>query len=262
MIAKVYLAFIFGMLSSAFLFWAVPSPVYSAPANCPTIHINGTTDWYPVIMRTESSRDLQGLAPDIAREVSRRLDVPLHVDRKLPWNRVLSQLEKGELDMLLGAYWTPERAQIYSYTEPVTTDEVTIFVRKGDEQSYRELNDLVGYKGLRPMGGSYGKDFDQYAARHLSILEVSGENLIEMLAAGRADYVVLARYDGIADVFETGNTKTVIPLPWNVASNDVYFMISRASPCHALLEDINRIILELHNEGFIEKLEAKYAYFN
>ncbi|MCZ4279709.1 transporter substrate-binding domain-containing protein [Kiloniella laminariae] len=266
MIAKANFTLVFGFLSSTLLFWAAPFPAQSTPENCPEIKINGAADWYPVIMRKEtdgnSQEGIQGLAPDITREISRRLGIPLKITPKSTWNRVLSQLEKGELDMLLGAYWTPERAQIYSYTKPVTTDEVAIFVRKGDEASYKELGDLVGRKGLRPMGGSYGKDFDQFASRHLSILEVPTENLIEMLAAGRADYVVLARYDGIADVHETENTKNITPLSWNIASNDVYFMISKASPCHALLEDINRIILELHDEGFIKNLEARYAYFN
>ncbi|WP_417452742.1 substrate-binding periplasmic protein [Kiloniella sp.] len=242
--------------------WMMESVALSDGKNCNAIRVNGASDWYPVLMYTEETEVHHGIAIDIAREIFRRLDVAIIDEPALPWKRMLRQLDKGELDLLLGAYWTNERAQIYGYTEPLIKDEVAIFVRKGEEFPLDGLEDLVGLVGLRPLGGSYGEKFDLYAKKYLDIHGVKVDGTLDLLLTGRANYAVLGRYDGIADLQETGNSNRIKDLPWPVASNNVHLMMSRASPCYYLLDDINKVIRELHKEGFTEKLEARYLQVN
>ncbi|KKJ77834.1 hypothetical protein WH95_05245 [Kiloniella litopenaei] len=213
-------------------------------------------------MYSNKAKVHHGIAIDITREAFSRLGITVINAPPLPWNRMLRQLENGELDLLLGAYWTSERAQIYSYTEPLVQEEIAIFVRQGEEFPLNSLDDLVGLIGLRPMGGSYGEEFDHYAEKYLNIHGVKENGTLELLQTGRADYAVLSRYDGIADLHETGNLGQINDLPWPVASNDVHLMMSRASPCYYLLDEINKTIRDLHKEGFTDQLEARYLQIN
>ncbi|MFD2205612.1 substrate-binding periplasmic protein [Kiloniella antarctica] len=229
---------------------------------CTSIRINGASDWYPVLMHSKDTNKHHGIAMDVAREVFRRLDVPISDEPLVPWKRMIRQLNKGELDILLGAYWTQKRSSIYGYTEPLIKDEVAVFVRKGEEFSLNKLEDLIGFVGLRPMGGSYGEEFDLFAKKSLVIHGVKEDGTLELLLSGRANYAVLGRYDGIADLREMGSLERITDLPWPVASNNVHFMMSRLSPCYYLLDDINRVIRDLHKEKFIEQLEAQYLEVN
>ncbi|MEH6631649.1 MAG: transporter substrate-binding domain-containing protein [Halopseudomonas aestusnigri] len=234
------------------------SVVFADGGKCKSVRINGSSEWYPVSMFSEDAQELNGLALDVAREVFRRLKLPITVEAKMPWKRILHHLSNGDLDLLLGAYWTQERALNYSYTDPIFKDEVAVFVRKGEEFPLEELGNLIGRVGLRPLGGSYGEEFDLFAKTYLFIHEVPEDHTLKLLASGRADYVVLARYDGFDDLRETGDFDRIVDLPWPVASNNVHFMLSNISPCNYLLEDINKVIGDLHKEGFIKELEVQY----
>ncbi len=239
-------------------FWMMQSVVLADSQNCKSVRINGSSEWYPVSMFSEDTQELHGLALDVAREVFRRLNTPVTVEPKAPWKRMLHQLGNGDLDILLGAYWTQERAHTYRYTDPIFKDEIAVFVRKGQEFPLDELDDLIGLVGLRPLGGSYGEEFDLFAKKYLFFHEVAEDHVLNLFASGRADYVVLGRFDGVHDLREAGELDRIVDLPWPVSSNNVHFMLSNISPCNSLLEDINKVIRDLHEEGFIKELEAQY----
>ncbi len=230
---------------------------------CQTIRVNGSGGWYPVMMRADDKKQITGVAPEVAFEIFRMLGVKMVVTPELPWNRVIQQLDRGELDILLGAYWTSKRATKYAYTEAITKDEIAIFVRRGEEFPLSNLNGLIGRSGLRPMGGSYGEKFDVFAKNNLEIISIGSRPsdpspIIKMLAAGRADYGILGRYDGISDIRSSKHQGKVTVLPWPVSTNDVHFMMSRKSNCLGLLDKINAAIKVLHENGFIRNLEMQY----
>lgn len=255
-------AFRWLILYAALAFACVVMPAASPTAwACSSVKVSGANNWFPVIMRTEDAESVHGLAPDVAYEVFGRLDIDVIVDPDRPFKRLLVQLERGELDVILGAYWNRERAEKYYYSEPFATDEIAIFVRKEHSFPLQSLGDLIGRLGIRPLGGSYGQRFDAYAAEHLDIEQIAttGENtIIVMLGAGRADYAVLGRFDGIADIRDSGLVGKVIDLPWPVASNDVHFLFSRKSDCAERLDEINQMIRTLREEGFIDSFNQKY----
>ncbi len=235
---------------------------YAAPPVCNTVRVNGTVDWHPIIVRFDNSTKVRGIAPEVAAEVFRRIAIPMNVEPLIPWKRLFRKMDKGELDVVLGVYWTAERDRKYGYSEPITKDEIAVFVRKDNQFPLKELSDLIGHHGLRPLGGSYGETFDTFVKQNnLDIKEISSstpQGIMRMLAIGRADYVVLSRYDGVADVRAIGKIGEIVDLPWPVASNDIHFLFSRKSPCIKLLERVNTVIRSLKEEGFIKKIETKF----
>lgn len=228
---------------------------------CDAIRVSGANNWYPVIMRTEDDKSVHGLGPDVANAVFAALGIDVIVAKKRPWKRLMVQLDRGELDAILGAYWTSERSKRYLYSTSFAEDEIAIFVRRKSSFELTRLDDLIGRVGLRPLGGSYGEKFDRFAERYLDIEQIAttgDNNIVVMLASGRADYAVLGRYDGIADIKATNLQDEVTDLPFSVASNSVHFLFSRKSPCVARIGEVDNILLRLRKEGTLSQLEAKY----
>ena len=236
----------------------------SGPANaeeCQSVRVNSTTDWFPVIMRDPNSGALSGILFDVSTLLFAQMDVKISIQPLTPWKRLFPQMDQGGLDAILGVYWNSERAKKYSYSNPITQDDVAVFVRKGREDSFKDLTDLIGHTGVRPLGGSYGEEFDQFARQKLTIEQVPAEEhdrMINMVALGRVDYAVLAYYDGLSDIKRTGNQEKVVALSWPVAKNPVHILFSRQSPCADLVPELNRLIARMHRDGTIKDLEMKY----
>lgn len=63
------------------------------------------------------------------------------------WTESLEMLDAGEIDMLAGALYTPERAKQFDYTFPIGNTCVNIYIRNKDSR-YRP-NDYSSYNGMR-----------------------------------------------------------------------------------------------------------------
>ncbi len=235
---------------------------HAASTTCDTIRVGGANNWYPVFIRTDDATNVYGIAPEVAAKVFRQIGVKLRILPYRPWKRMFRQMDNGNLDAVLGVYWTSERAEKYDYSDPVGKDEIAIFVRKDHQFTLKGLKDLIGRKGLRPLGGSYGETFDKFAKQNnLDIEQIPSsakQSIMKMLVAGRTDYAVLGRYDGFAHIRSLGVVGEIVDLSWPVVTNDVHFLFSRKSPCIKLLPKVNAAIRSLREEGFLKFVEAKY----
>jgi len=232
---------------------------------CSEVRVNGTDGWYPVVMRSADGGSFEGLMPQIADKAFASLDVPVSVQPNVPWNRLFVQLDRAELDVLMGVYWTEERDQAYVYSAPVIEDEVAVFVPVGKEFELGKLEDLAGKTGMRPFGGSYGEEFDKYAEANLDIRNIKDETgleILNLLSEGKADYAVLGRYDGLKAVQEMGLQGKITDLAFPVASNSVYFLFSKTSDCAGLVPDFDAQLQAMKDGGQIEGLVSEYRLQN
>ena len=251
------------LLTVATILFAVSSGGSTAyAAECKELRLNGTNGWFPIIMRTDDGSTVEGLLPGVAADVTKRMNTPLKIEPEVPWKRLFAQLDRGDLDVVAGVYWTQERADKYIFSDPVLVDEVAIFVPKGKEFPLSSLDDLKGKVGARPFGGSYGQKFDEFAKANLDLREIKvrGENeLIRLAADGKIDFAILGRYDGIKSAQEAGVADKVVDLEWPIASNDVYFLFSKESPCAAKVDDFNAGLKQAIAEGVVSDLVASYG---
>ena len=224
--------------------------------------MNGTNNWFPVIMRSEDTKSFYGILPDLAETISAETGIPVAIQPQVPWKHLFLQLDQGELDVIMGVYWTSERASKYHYSKPVLQDEVAIFVRKGREFPVNRLDDLIGRVGLRPQGGSYGESFDSFARDHLIFRHVPSSDvnqIMRMLANDAADYAVLGRYDGLEDIRDGGFQSVITDLPWPVTSNGVHYLFGANSGCADMVHEFDRLIGEMLKNGTIRAIEEKYV---
>lgn len=220
------------------------------------IVVSGAEEWWPVCFYQNS--EAFGIANDVLREIGRAKNLEIQFVR-MPWNRALVEAEKGNIDILAGAYWKKERLLHYEFSTPFYTDDIRVFVVKGKEFPFNGLDDLTNRLGGRPKGGSYGQAFDSFAKKRLTMLEISThEKLVNMLAYGRLDYIVFAHRDGLINFKNYGYQDMIVALPYSLAKNEVYLMVSKKSHYVNRMEDFNTVISSMKTDGRLDVLMKKY----
>lgn len=233
----------------------------SQASECEELVVAGAEQWHPFAY-TElagTSNDLQakGIAHDVIKMVTTELKLPLRQLAGIPWKRIELELEKGEIDVLAGNYWTEERAAKWLITDPIASESVNLFTLKGAEFDFMTLADLRGKRGVVPMGISLGKDFDQ-AREQLDILEVrTHEQMYEMLHLRRVDYLVSPRYAAQRHRQRVENSNVVM-LPEAINRYSVHLSFSRQSKCAGLLQEFNRVIQQKRSDGSIDRVVQGY----
>nr|MEC9418401.1 transporter substrate-binding domain-containing protein [Pseudomonadota bacterium] len=230
--------------------------------DCSSVKLNGSSVWYPISMRQEADVGLNGVFPDLAIEIFSALDLPLVMGPDLPWKRLLTLLEHGQIDVLAGAYLTDERLAKFGVSLPVMREDVGVFVRTSLDIRPASLEDLAGLRGVAPFGASFGEEFETYAAAKLSIDRQPFDDFktnMYLLAEDKADYLVIARRDGEMMIQEAGVEGKVEVLPWSAAVNTVHFLFSRATPCIRMLESFDEELQRRRESGELNKLIEGYT---
>ncbi|WP_120496422.1 ABC transporter substrate-binding protein [Kiloniella sp. EL199] len=225
-----------------------------ASDGCTAFSGNGINNWYPFAYRKDDGQ-LTGIVVDGTHEALKRIGLTLNIDSDKPWKRILYDLEHGNVDMVLGAYWNSERAEKYHYSEELGTDELRVFVKDGNQFSFSSPQDLIGRSGMRLLGGSLGDDFDTFAKNHLDFIEVpKSDSMVVMLQNNRADYGILGYIEGLQHAYALNLEKTIIPLAVPVLSNSMHVMINKNAECASRVDDMNKAIEEMRADGTLQKI--------
>jgi len=241
-----------------FLTSLIHAPNLYGSETCESFSANGIRNWYPFVYRTDDNV-LTGTIPDATHMALGRIGLKMEVRPDQPWKRILYSLEKGNLDIVLGAYWNSERAEKFLYSEQIGTDEIRVFVKKGQEFDLNSFEDLIGRSGMKLLGGSYGDEFDKFAAEHLHFDSIpKSDQIIRMLARDRAEFGILGYIEGLQHIRALGVEDQIVALPWPVLSNGMHLMISRTAPCAHRFNDLNAAIRELKKEGILDQIFARH----
>jgi polar amino acid transport system substrate-binding protein len=105
-------------------------------------------------------------------------------------------------------------------------------VPKGKAFPFRGRQDLVGKKGVTNAGESYGSEFDGYMAQKLDVARSDGtEQALKDLLAGKADYMIVGLYPGLAAAAKIGVKDQIEPLRPELLKADMFIAFSKKSPC-------------------------------
>lgn len=218
--------------------------------------ILATDDWPP--FRISSDAGLIGLDLDLIEEIARRTDTGLRVI-KMPWGRGLASMESGAVDVMTGLAYREERAKYIAYTDTpyfkCTTAFYTVAGRGDQIRSYEDLyRHQIGYV----LHSAYFERFD--ADQGLDKVGVPQEQtLVDMLVKGR--FAVMIGTDCQVDyhIERLGLSEAIEKTPYNPGNKvDLYLGVSKRSDWAARLDELNEVVRELLEEGFIDKVAQEY----
>ena len=135
---------------------------------------------------------VSGAAPDVAREIFKRLGVPDVVASISEYGAMIPGLQAHRFDAITaGLFMKPERCAAVAYSEPVLCDAEAFLVHKGNPKGFKAFADIAKDPKSTigaPGGGTEEKlALDAGVPRDRVIVVPDGQSGLKMLQDGRID---------------------------------------------------------------------------
>lgn len=211
-------------------------------------------DWSPYTYHDESTNELVGFDVELAKMIADKLGVTVEY-KETDWDSILAGVQSGVFDLAInGVTYTDERAEAFNFSEPYLYDQTVLIVLE-DNDDIHSFEDLNGKISTNSPGSSYAEMGEEYGAT-VNYINTFADT-IQLLQRGDADATInsLSVFNdyvnekgdsaGIKVVDETDPEKTVIAA-------------EKSDSTTSLIEEINKILDELRNDGSLEELSNKY----
>ena len=164
--------------------------------------IIGTALAYPPYSFLAEEGQPSGYNAEISRAVAWATGLDLEV-RIGAWGDIREALEKGEIDAIVGMYYSRERDRLVDFSQPFTVVHHGIFAREGTPDIHSE--DQLRGKALIVVRGDIMHDYvlDKALCTHPIVADTHADAL-KLLASGESDYGLVARLPALHWVKELG----------------------------------------------------------
>jgi polar amino acid transport system substrate-binding protein len=135
---------------------------------------------------------VSGAAPDVAREIFKRLGVPDIVASISEYGAMIPGIQAHRFDAITaGLFMKPERCAAVAYSEPILCDAEAFLVKKGNPKGFKSYGDIA--KDTTATVGAPGGGTEEKLAleagvpRERVIVVPDGQSGLKMLQDGRID---------------------------------------------------------------------------
>lgn len=228
-------------------------------AECKQLKVAGPNEWNQNSYFDAKSQRHQGLAYALLQNISESQHIPYEILPNVPWKRVLKYAKDGEVDIIVAIYHSMPRESFIEFSPPYVTNDVKIYVQKGQEFDFKTFADLKGKKGLWPAGASYGDEFDTFAQKLDLIGKANINDLFMYLARGTVDYALQDSSRAAHYISENGLDNKIVALPQSLLSVPVRFGYSLKSRCTALIEKFKTEYQHMFETGELAAFQSSYV---
>ncbi|KAF1051794.1 MAG: Lysine/arginine/ornithine-binding periplasmic protein [Stenotrophomonas maltophilia] len=170
---------------------------------------------------------------------------------EVPWARALHGIRSGEYDVLVNAWYSPEREVYGEYSEPYLVNRLRLLKRRGSPILFERFADLYQHPIAVVRGYSYSAQFNDDPQLD-KIPVVNFAQAVQMLAAGRVDLTLedelTARYLLERELLEVRDRVEFLPQP--LAENPLHILVSRRNPQHAqIVAAFNEALAQMRADG-------------
>lgn len=156
-----------------------------------------TNIWKPYIMQPGAK--LPGYLQELVDKAFRdaKLDPQIKI---IEWNKALQQTATGQANAIFPLYYTPQRAQVYAYSDPIIAGQIAIFKRINDDIEFpvqrpdldwvATFNKMKKYRFGVVKGYANTEEFDQNKQLKKVFVASDKENMQQLLD-GKVDLVVM-----------------------------------------------------------------------
>ncbi len=178
----------------------------------------------------------------------------------IPWARALKEVEDGNADVVMGAYFNEERSKIFHYSKEIYSLDLGMIARPNlGVRKYNSLRELAPYKIGVSRGFANSEEFD--AASYLDKQVATYPNLnIRKLFRGRIDIAVmnfdLFRYEAKKEGFCISDVEFMEP---PLKKQGLYVMASRnIDDGERIIEDFNRGLDSIRESGEFLRIVSRF----
>ncbi len=206
-----------------------------------------------------------GIDADMIRSVLKGLDCePVFIE--LPWARALKMLEQGKIDIVSGAFKTPEREQYAHYSSIPQYSPNVLFV-KAEKLKSLQIDNLLDLIDTEFTLGAqidvhYGPDYETLANsesfKKNIHLNANRESLWKMLDLGRIDGLIADEITGRLELKKLGLQHRIKRTHIIVSQAPSFVIFSKAAVEKGFVEKFDRELSSMQEEGSIESIKRFY----
>ncbi len=181
-----------------------------SPAQAQTVVRVGVFQNQPIVFRDDQLQ-YQGIAIDLLRDIAGREDWQLEYVFG-PWKTLLAKLDRGEIDLLTGIAYTPERARRYAFSQQTLINNWGT-VYRSNRDPITSLDDLQGARVALMSASIHSRAFrhimDEFQFEFQAVETDSYIEAMRQVELNRADVAISNRlisllHAGEFDLIETG----------------------------------------------------------
>ncbi len=236
----------------------IAGPVYSrlALANDNLIQLVAAADpWPPYIDETHPSG---GVSIEVADAAFRTQGYTVR-NEVMPWARALEEVKHARVDLILDAWWSQERSELFIYSRPYMNGPIKFIKRKGDPFEFDDLSSLQGKSIGLVRNYAYGDEFLK-ARTYDKVLVTHFMQAVQMLALNRIELTIenelVARRRILRDAPELLNQIEFVKQP--LSDNYIYVIASYNHPRHVeMISAFNKGLKIILENGIYQKIMDK-----
>lgn len=169
----------------------------------------GGDDDYPPFEYLDENGKPAGYNVEITQAIARELGLSIEI-RLAPWNQIIKGLEKGEIDVIQGMFYSPERDAKFDFSQPHAVNHCVSVTRKGSGVPPATLEELSG-NSIVVQHGDIMHDYlvENHVTAQITALESQKDALVE-LAGGKYDCALVARLSALFWIDKLGLDNLVV----------------------------------------------------
>jgi two-component system sensor histidine kinase/response regulator len=221
------------------------------PQEKTVLHMRGDSNYPPFEYLTEQKL-AEGFNVDIMNAVAKAMGLNARIDLG-PWAEVMTQLEQGRIDALIGMFKTLERDKKFDFSTPHFIASYALFVKKDSEiQSIGDAKDKTIIVQQSDLGHDYVKE-NKLSTK--IITKTDWAEVLKSLSSGEGDGAIVSRLQGVRLISELhiNNVKAVGP---PIIQEKYGFAVSKGNT--ALLSKLNEGLSIIKSTGEYEALNKKW----
>lgn len=209
----------------------------------------GLNDNKPPMSYLDRNGGAAGFELELMQEVSSRLGVELKVETVHSTKSAISQLQSGAIDILNGYKITSEYEEMFSFSDAYIKSRNIIMVRKNSDINSKDK--LTGKKIGTVIDSGADSFFE--AGEEIAVYETN-QKLLTALGIGEVDAAVVDEPFALFLLIEKPSEFRIINEEIN---SHLYGLVFRKDDL-ALQNEIDKILSDMKQEGFLENLSRKW----
>jgi ABC-type amino acid transport substrate-binding protein len=205
---------------------------------------------------------LAGFSLELLDLVMTRIGRRYQVVAEMPWLRCLRSVARGEVDMAIDAYYTPDRAQVLRFSKPYNTGTPQVWFLVGKPLRVRSRDDLKSARGCGLRLRS--TDYPRYGLAPQEMQLVTDfETVVVKLKSCECDYFpeefeVIEGYRHSGFAAFAGVQLASAAVPW-VPEPRAHMVVGLGPAGEALIPKLDAEITAAIASGEAARLWAKYG---
>ncbi|MFC0118343.1 substrate-binding periplasmic protein [Pseudoalteromonas xiamenensis] len=235
------------------------APIYAKNPCIRTVKLGLASDWPPLVIF--KGPHTTGLEIEIAKQVFSDIGICINFVRLPSSSRSFTELQKGNIDFVLMASFTKERAKLGHFSAPYRQERMRLFGKIKDNLPTTLAQVFDRGESIAVSTGSYyGEEFE-----HLKAISENQKQIVEvanatrrarLLAMGRVDYFIEDEISGGA-LLKKYQIEDGVMLPYPVHDNNVHYLLRNDVFTAEDILNLNEAIGR--NKGMINDLIQAYS---